>query len=684
MGTVNRDLHTRNNILSGRANIRIWLLVYLIAFWSVPAFSQGDLKITLQPPGNGEFYVPSETLRLEIAADVPVKTLERLALELDNIDVTSLITREQNFAIVQPPQPMKPGYHQIRLVEYTPDGSILEWGNWRIEVRRSRYFQESIGKADTTVNASHRVEAERLSNLPDPQQQDANFNLDGRLAGDDWQISGNSTFLYNSLSDSTINGRSFDVGDFFATGTKGAGTLDVGQQILPLDNMVVKDFQRRGVSAAMNNESRSMGVRIFAMRTDQVTGFDHGLGVGSPEDRVTGILGSMSPISGDSNNLSLSATYLTGEGSEAGQSAAGGISDGAGDALSIVADGNTFNNRVRLRGEYAESHFDFDGPDTGFGKERDNAIALLAVYTGQSNPGASKGVLGWNAGIDLRRVGTYFHSLANPNLPTDKKLMSAFGNVSWSQIQLNGSFAQETDNVDNFDNLPRYRTNQISTILVYTPQFIKQYTLIDWFGRPSITAAVNRMSLVKVKDPVGVTDYPAFNQDMRIFQVQANFSREDINWGVMQSLTLFDDKENLQPDQRTDETRLNASIRMGDNASLSPSLQWSRVEDESSNIVNHNKTANIESSWQILPNKLAGNLSYSVSRNKVSDSANSKSVTWTGGVDWTLVSPSSRRVGVWLWMNGSYQNDSQYIATLQDAYQIFAGIRVSATASNVE
>ena len=337
-----------------------------------------------------------------------------------------------------------------------------------------------------------------------------------------------------------------------------------------------------------------------------------------------------------------------------------------------------------MRGEYAESHFDFDGPDTGFGKERDNAIALLAVYTGQSNPGASKGVLGWNAGIDLRRVGTYFHSLANPNLPTDKKLMSAFGNVSWSQIQLNGSFAQETDNVDNFDNLPRYRTNQISTILVYTPQFIKQYTLIDWFGRPSITAAVNRMSLVKVKDPVGVTDYPAFNQDMRIFQVQANFSREDINWGVMQSLTLFDDKENLQPDQRTDETRLNASIRMGDNASLSPSLQWSRVEDESSNIVNHNKTANIESSWQILPNKLAGNLSYSVSRNKVSDSVNSKSVTWTGGVDWTLVSPSSRRVGVWLWMNGSYQNDSQYIATLQDAYQIFAGIRVSATASNVE
>lgn len=660
------------------------MLVCLIAIWNVPAYSQSEIKIDLQPPENGEFYVPNEIFRLEIPADVPVETLQRLALELDDIDITSLIKREQNFAVVQPPQPLSPGYHQLRLVENTPDGSILERGVWRFEVRRDRYFREAVGKVDTTINASQRVEAERLTNLPDSQQQDANINLGGRLAGEDWQISGNSNFLYNSLSDDSIDGRSFDVGEFFVSGNKGSGTLDMGHQTLPLDNMIVKEFQRRGISAALNNETRTMGLRVFALRTDQISGFNKGLGIGSADDRVTGISGSVSPISGASNSLSLSTTYLTGKGSEAGQSVTGGISDGAGDALSVVADGNTFNNRVRLRGEYAVSRFDFDGSSTGYDKERDDAVSFLAVYTGQTDSGEATGVLGWNAGIDLRRVGTYFHSLANPNLPSDKKLLSIFGNVNWSEVQLSGSFAHETDNVNDFENLPRYRTNQITTFLTYTPQILEPSKLVEWLGRPSITAAVNKMSLEKVKDPVGVPNYPAFSQDMQVLQVQANFSREVINWGLAQSVTMLDDKEDFQPDQRSTETRLNASIRIGNSASLSPSMQWSRVKNEDSSLINRNQTINIESSWQILPDKLAGNLSYSLNRNKVEGSVNAKSITWTGNLDWTLVAPRTHRPGVWLWMNGVYQNDSQYLVTLQDAYQIFTGIRVSASANSVE
>ena len=147
---------------------------------------------------------------------------------------------------------------------------------------------------------------------------------------------------------------------------------------------------------------------------------------------------------------------------------------------------------------------------------------------------------------------------------------------------------------------------------------------------------------------------------------------------------MFNDKENFQPDQRSAETRLNASIRIGNSASLSPNIQWSHVKDEDTSVVSRNQTVNIESSWQIIQDKLAGNLSYSSNRSKTGDLANAKSVTWTGGVDWTVVPPGSHRPGVWLWMNGVYQNDSQYLVTLQDAYQIFAGIRVSATANSIE
>jgi hypothetical protein len=118
----------------------------------------------------------------------------------------------------------------------------------------------------------------------------------------------------------------------------------------------------------------------FAMRTETINGFRHGFGAGDSANRSDGVMLTTQPLTTRPERLQVSALYLNAEGNPLGSSTAGYPESVRNDAAALAVDSLTFDQRVRLRGEYARSDTDFDGAGTLVGDESDSAHSLLAQY----------------------------------------------------------------------------------------------------------------------------------------------------------------------------------------------------------------------------------------------------------------------------------------------------------------
>ena len=155
---------------------RRWLpLVGLLLFCSMPAAAQ-DWVPELQPPASGSFYAADEAIVLVIPDEVAAGAAVELAVELDEFDVTALLQVEGGRLLLEPPEPLATGMHQLRLVEYGSDGSIIERGAWNFEVRDGEALQELSASANTSVDLLYRFAGNDLIDPPD------NFTAQG--AGD--------------------------------------------------------------------------------------------------------------------------------------------------------------------------------------------------------------------------------------------------------------------------------------------------------------------------------------------------------------------------------------------------------------------------------------------------------------------------------------------------------------------
>ena len=79
-------------------------------------------------------FGPVTPLEVLLPANVSKDSLGNLAVELDGIDFTELIEYREHdqgtVLTIVPVLPLQPGEHELRLVEYTPAGEILERGYW--------------------------------------------------------------------------------------------------------------------------------------------------------------------------------------------------------------------------------------------------------------------------------------------------------------------------------------------------------------------------------------------------------------------------------------------------------------------------------------------------------------------------------------------------------------------------
>ncbi len=661
---------------SARVFARAGLLTLSIVALPCLAAPASDWQPSLVIPSSGIFG-PSETIRITLPP-LPADTLQHLALELDDIDVTSLVSMQGNQAAVTPTQPLAWGRHKLRLVEYTADGGIIERGVWTLEVRQSTHFREAGMKANVTLNGSYRVADNHLVDPPANAQSNGAAHVEGTVANDGWRVSGNADVLYNSQALLMPRQKQeADLGTFLLTGNAGPLTVNAGHQAIAPDSLIMQGFNRRGVSATLASADTGASITGFGLHTEDIVGAQQGLGIGDTGNRVDGITASARPISSNRDALLVSATYLSGEGpNQVGAAAGGDPTATGGRAASLSADGNMLDKRVRLRGEYAATQFDFDGNNSGNPAQSDHAYAALAQFAPWRQKVVGGQPMAVDLGVENRRIGTFFRSPANPFGVADRQATRGYASLNWSGLNAQLSLGHETDNVDDLALLPRTETTQGVVSLNYTPLQLPgpdgQLPAPSWYGQPTYS-----MTYVNVDQGVEKASADLASGALhatRNLSLSAAFNYTTWNWSLAQTLGKDDDLKHIGPDTENHLTQLSANMRFGDKLSLGPTAQFNRaINKDDSSLDSVTKTLGLNLGYAF-SQRVNANLSYNFNHQYVKDgSSDLKTKDITESLSWLVQPAQGLKPGITLSLDGLYHSaDDRVVASNNlNNYQVF-------------
>ncbi|HEX7045282.1 MAG TPA: hypothetical protein VF203_11780 [Burkholderiales bacterium] len=659
------------------------------------------------PPGN--VYGPNDPIRLRLPP-LPVEVLQTLALELDDFDVTGFVSSDGELAVLTPPQPLAYGEHQLRLVENAPDGSIIERGVWTVSVRKSAAFREAGLQAAVTLNALRRIADD---DLPEPAAKRDQWNgaaqLQGAVADGNWRFTGQADLLASgerALLPRGEEGDHIDLGSFLLGYENGPVVARAGHHSVGPDSLIMSGFGRRGVSLGLQSARTGAAATAFSLRTADVIGFQEGFGIGDSDNRTDGVTVTFRPLGGATDALYVSATYLKGEGPSqsgaVGTGIAGDTTAVEGRAASVIADGTLLERRLRLRGEYAATRFDFDGDGRdlngdnfidsteNLAPERDDAYHALVTFTPWHDKLVGGQPFAWNLGVENKRIGTFFRSPANPIGVSDRELVRGFTGVNWSAFDAQLSIGRERDNVNDLPLIAQTETAQNVLSLTYAPQPAYE-PLPDgslpppsWYGQPLLNLSLIDVDQDIVRAGLGLT--PGALNKVRTLALTASFTYPTWSWTLGHTIGKSENFIGQAPDTKTDASQLSASFRIGERWTFGPSVQWSRT-DESDVPVDfgygprrlETLTAGLNIGY-LHSDRVSATFGYNLNRSDASDgSQDVRTSDVIANVAWTVVPAREMRPGLTLALDGQWHDfdDRVFAGSNVNHYQIFLRASVS-------
>jgi len=674
------------------AGIFGWACAGAIAFVHAIAFAQSSSwkpEFVAPPTGAAAQTSPLHIRVANIPADVP----QRLAVELDGIDVSSLAALDGSDIVITPAQPIPFGRHTLRLVEYTPDGGIAERGRWSFELRESAAFREAHLQANVTLNASERVADHNSASAAGPLQGNGAAQLQGSAENESWRASGTMSLVANSqTSQMPAQDRHIDVGQYLLSAQKGAVAASIGDHAaLGPDSLVMQGFARRGVSVkgVVGGVAQVTG---FSMSAAPAIGSRNFSGVQDSQNRINGMVATLFPVSGRPNELALSTTYVDGRSTNAnGAGAAGVTQPSSGHAASFVADAQLLDKLLRLRGEVASSSYDFDGAGGPLEPKPGHAYSALVNYL----PWHSKTVLGeplrWNIGAQNERLSTYFQSPANPGSISDRDMGQLFTGLDWYGLNIQAAAAKEHDNVDDLALLPRTESTQHSIALGYTPLQTPDAAgglpPIPWYGQPSLSASYTSLSKTLTSKPDALPLPLGPLHETTNLLLGAQFQHETWSWGVSHSRLEDNDFADLTPDTLTTSDQLQGALQLT-KLNVEASVQHDLTDDLSNGTRTQAVAGNASLAYP-LTDQLSSNLAYSV-QHAWSDAPAADEIIsdTTLGLNWLVVPADGQHPGLSVGMDGSYHTCKDKLAGpaslntgCVDSYQAFLRMSVSWTPS---
>ena len=653
------------------------LVLFFLGSLQTPAWARGDDWRPQLLAAEAGLRSPQGTLRIHIPPAVPEETRQRLLMELDGIDVTAMARAERDTLAFSPPRPLSWGAHVLRLLEVTADGDILERGAWTFEVRKTRRFREAESRLDADLLLSRRVAQKNLAYPPDPYQGQGSLQANGTVAEGDWRLEGGGDLYLVSEKTQAPNGKPFDLGEYLLSLAGDGAQLNLGHHDIGADNLILREFNRRGVSGKLAAAGGQAKLTAFAMRTESTIGAEDFLGIGKADALTSGATVTFSPFAGEADRLRLSAAYLTGKGRQAGFSEYGDDALEETSAWNAVLDARLLDRQLRLRGEYAASRANLDLTDPAAGAEDDYGYTLLADFTPAEARVVGGEPLAWNLGLEQRRVGTFFRSLGNTGLPSDKFLRRAFARLDWAGLSINASLGAENDNVNGIDFLPTTGTDQAMLSASYAPPYRAEAAGgPGLFGQPSFNAAISRTRQKTTRTPAGFSGTPA-DALATDLQLSAAFYPGAWSWSIGHILSLFEDRTDTFSDTQNNLTTLDLNIPLGERLSLTPTLQWNTLRDRDLGIRTNGLLVEVGAMYSLIADKLGGSINLSLNRESASDdSVDTRTSTLDASLNWALRPARMNRPGLLLFLSGNYQAlADRPMAVDARYYQAFIGVR---------
>lgn len=664
--------------------VSIGSLVLASLLVSAPASAVAEAP-RLDPPAAGDYRQPNEAFIIRLAApNNPAES--QLALELDNIDVTSrVVPIDDNYTVFrfEPYTPLGRGPHMLRLVAYRNTGAIVELARWTFQIRTVET------KITPTLNTglSERFDEKPTSDEPDRLVAQGSARIDAYTDNGDRRWSAVADFLGNSsIADGATQGgagstpRALDIGPFLVQRGSEHTNLSIGHhfpgalQGVPQGNLIFNAATRRGVSGTVHSGPWDSAITAFALRTESIRGFEHGLGVGDEDNRISGGMVRLQPL----DNVAVDLGYVSGESSEVGFGTGAAIAGLSGDAFNLVIDSAWFDHRLGLRAEAAHSNLDLGG---GFGEFSDQAYAVNLTFQPKKGLQLGDRWLRWDVSLGYSDLGAAFRSIGNLGQIANIREYRAGFNAYFDTLSVNLSGSRTQDNVDS--NLyPSTRAETINAVLGWQPKPSDDAGDKSWlFADPyySVTLLSDRRETVQF--PSGSMAYPV-DMTTRGYLLGASFGHPFGRWAVSGGTTTVDDHTDIFADMRYDTVALDTSFQVGKRFSLATGLSYGVTTDRGSDISTRTIGVHLSPYWVVIPEKLDLQLGVSLNHVEASnDSLNTEQLAGNLRLSWYL-GPFT------LWLAGNYfEADSRMvdffsgfpIVSEQEAetYQVLVGVSFS-------
>lgn len=549
--------------------------IILTLSWLAPVlvYANSPAPELLAPKGEN-YRKPSEPIVLKFPFDILNNITTQLALEVDNIDVSSRVKINEDRVIFDSPTPLTPGMHHMRLVEYATNGDIVELGNWSFEVRQSNAFQSQQLQVSAALNNSFLV-ADHYS----PKNQDPDRHLSNGAAEIAYQarnlssgLNFRGSLIYDQIEDNTPSGKKLDLGDFILQMDLNERThLNIGHHQIDYGSLIYRDFNRRGISGSMAVPELNASVQLFSARTGDLYGSSGGLGVDDPDNRSDGIVLKFQPFLNNPQILTISTSYLTGSQSSMDDSQGYLFEQASGSARSIAFDSLLVDQRLRVYLEAAQSRFDFDGDQPLTTGLKDNAYQFVTQYSGLPL-GEGAEPWQWNIALEKLIVEPNFKVLTNQQLSADVDYSSLSANLSKGSWSTQLFYKMESDNLDHrFDSTNHidtagldvgyaaYRQEQNSLLDSWNYRWVYQFTRHDQDG----------VELDSFSTPL-----PKNDNLSEFIQLSAEFG---YHWGSLYlslSQDTLTDDSGLQQDSLTKGSEIGGNFNLNDQHSLTASLSY--------------------------------------------------------------------------------------------------------------
>lgn len=638
--------------------------------------------LALEAGWRGEFAAasgppidPREPLRIKLPDDIDPATLEWLSVELDALDVTPILALEGTEIVLRPPRPLGTGTHRLSVTQYSEGGEAVDRGSWVFKVGQAVSYQ---ARADGTLAATYRADARDIPEESLPGKKvtaDAVLRLEASAGTADWQVGGNIDGAWTSQPAEGFD--HFEGGNYLATVRVNDVTGQLGQLDPNAESSIISAFQRRGVALSYSNRGQEVQARGFALHTTPVAGFNEGVGIHDPDNRVLGGALTLRPIPKHGEWLTLTGIYLVGsQGPDPGAAVVDqtGVSDGSAWSFEFVS--GLFNQRLRLRGEYAATQFDPDGSGEA-AEEPDKAYGGSAVWDMVRDAKLGETPVTWSVGAASQYNGPSFRSLANAGIPTDLQMAKAFTRIGLGGLSAEVVAGRESDNVEDDPAVVTGRTDLLGAAASYSPSLAPDGWAHTVLGQPRLELGYQQLHDRTLDLPEGVTD--EFDRRNREWSVGLGSGYTMGDWRAGYRSRREESSAGADSETASETADGAVNVRLWERVTLGLRGQLTEDEESGTSLSRTNTLVGGDVTVVVIKDHLTARVACQDDRRKASDDSE-KLRTWTVdfALELTLLQPRDNWPGVAMSLTGQQQNvdDKVNDENDQEPFQVFLKVNI--------